>query len=118
MCSTAHFHIIDVHCQYKKEETAEEKDEKIGLLWEALMMVCMEIEDRDPADALMHAMELYRKAPEMMRLRKEFKGDRGEPIGNIIARRICKKYGIEEYKPNETKRKRKQAGKRAPVSGS
>jgi hypothetical protein len=45
-------------------------DEKIERLWEALMFACMELKG-DPADALVHALDIYNhKAPEMLRMRK------------------------------------------------
>lgn len=63
-------------------------DEKIERLWESLMFACMELEG-DPADALVHAMDIYNhKAPEMLRMRKARKGKaEGEPIGNVIDRK-------------------------------
>lgn len=85
-------------------------DEKIERLWEALMFACMELKG-DPADALLHAMDIYNnKAPEMLRMRKARKGkelDDGEPIGNIIARRIMAEYGIPEPGPKDIARKRR-----------
>lgn len=83
----------------------------IERLWEALMFACMELKG-DPADALVHAMDIYNhKAPEMLRMRKARMAKGFDPgnntIGNVIARRIMAKYGIPEPGPKDLARKRR-----------
>jgi len=72
------------------------------------MFACMELKG-DPADALVHAMDIYNhKASEMLRMRKARTGKpEGELIGNIIAKRIMEKYGIPEPGPNDLDRRRR-----------